>query len=76
MVRLQLRLHPGASDSRIALIAVNTMLSSAAGAIAALMVMWLRYKRPDIGITCNGLLGGLVAITAPCAFVSPWAAHH
>ena len=63
-----------ASDSRIALIAVNTMLSSAAGAIAALMVMWLRYGRPDIGISCNGLLGGLVAITAPCAFVSPWAA--
>lgn len=63
-----------ASDSRIALIAVNTMLSSAAGAIAALMAMWLRYKRPDIGITCNGLLGGLVAITAPCAFVSPWSA--
>jgi ammonium transporter, Amt family len=63
-----------ASDSRIALIAVNTMLSSAAGALAALLAMWLRYKRPDIGITCNGLLGGLVAITAPCAFVSPWAA--
>jgi Amt family ammonium transporter len=63
-----------ASDSRIALIAVNTMLASAAGAIAALLGMWLRYKRPDIGITCNGLLGGLVAITASCAFVSPWAA--
>jgi ammonium transporter, Amt family len=63
-----------ASDSRIALIAVNTMLSSAAGALAALLAMWLRYKRPDIGITCNGLLGGLVAITASCAFVSPWAA--
>jgi Amt family ammonium transporter len=63
-----------ASDSRIALIAVNTMLSSAAGAIAALTAMWLRYKRPDIGISCNGLLGGLVAITASCAFVSPWAA--
>jgi ammonium transporter, Amt family len=63
-----------ASDSRIALIAVNTMLSSAAGAIAALMAMWLRYKRPDIGITCNGLLGGLVAITGSCAFVSPWSA--
>jgi Amt family ammonium transporter len=63
-----------ASDSRIALIAVNTMLASAAGALAALMTMWLRYKRPDIAISCNGLLGGLVAITAPCAFVSPWAA--
>src|SRR5579871_3102059 len=63
-----------ASDSRIALIAVNTMLSSAAGALAALLAMWLRYGRPDIAITCNGLLGGLVAITAPCAFVSPLAA--
>ncbi|HKD66763.1 MAG TPA: ammonium transporter [Candidatus Binataceae bacterium] len=63
-----------ASDSRIALIAVNTMLSSAAGALAALLAMWLRFKRPDIAISCNGLLGGLVAITAPCAFVSPWAA--
>lgn len=63
-----------ASDSRIALIAVNTMLSSAAGALAALLTMWIRYKRPDIAISCNGLLGGLVAVTAPCAFVSPWAA--
>ncbi len=63
-----------ASDARIALIAVNTMLASAAGALAALITMWLRYKRPDIAISCNGLLGGLVAITAPCAFVSPWAA--
>jgi ammonium transporter, Amt family len=63
-----------ASDSRIALIAVNTMLSSAAGALCALMAMWLRYGRPDIAISCNGLLGGLVAVTAPCAFVSPWAA--
>ncbi len=64
----------GATDSRIALIAVNTMLSSAAGTLAALLVMWFRHKRPDIALACNGLLGGLVAITAPCAFVSPWAA--
>jgi Amt family ammonium transporter len=63
-----------ASDWRIALIAVNTMLASSAGALAALLTMWLRYKRPDIAISCNGLLGGLVAVTAPCAFVSPWAA--
>jgi ammonium transporter, Amt family len=63
-----------ASDSRVAVIAVNTMLSSAAGTLTALFVMWGRHKRPDIALACNGLLGGLVAITAPCAFVSPWSA--
>jgi len=34
------------------------------------MAEWSRNKKPDIPLTCNGLLGGLVAITAPCAFVS------
>lgn len=60
-----------ASDVRVALIAVNTMLASASGALAALLYLWLRYHKPDISMGCNGLLGGLVAITAPCAFVSP-----
>jgi len=59
-----------ATDTRVATIAVNTILASASGAITALMVEWSRNKKPDIPITCNGLLGGLVAITAPCAFVS------
>ena len=63
-----------ASDPRIAMIAVNTMLSSSAGAIAALALGWRWSKKPDLGMVCNGLLGGLVAITAPCAFVSPQAA--
>ncbi|MFZ0888416.1 MAG: hypothetical protein WA005_08185, partial [Candidatus Binataceae bacterium] len=63
-----------ASDPRIAAIAANTMLSSAAGTLAALLYLWNRYGKPDIAIACNGLLGGLVAITAPCAFVSPAAA--
>ena len=63
-----------ASDPRIAIIAVNTMLSSAAGALAALLYLWHRYNKPDIAMACNGLLGGLVAITAPCAFVTPAAA--
>ncbi len=63
-----------ASDPRIALIAVNTMLASAAGALAALLYLWHRYGKPDIAMACNGLLGGLVAITAPCAFVTPVAA--
>ncbi|MGH7780960.1 MAG: ammonium transporter [Candidatus Binataceae bacterium] len=63
-----------ATDSRIGVIAANTMLSSSAGALAALLYLWHRYKKPDIAMACNGLLGGLVAITAPCAFVTPAAA--
>jgi Amt family ammonium transporter len=62
------------TDRRIALVAVNTMLSSSAGAISALFYVWQRHRRPDIGMACNGLIGGLVAITAPCAFVPPAAA--
>lgn len=63
-----------ASDPRIAVIAVNTMLASAGGALSALLYLWHRFHKPDIAMACNGLLGGLVAITAPCAFVSPAAA--
>ncbi len=63
-----------ASDPRIGLIAANTMLASSAGALAALLYLWHRHNKPDIAMACNGLLGGLVAITAPCAFVTPAAA--
>jgi len=63
-----------ASDPRIALVAVNTMLSSSAGALSALLYVRFSFRKPDVGMTCNGLLGGLVAITAGCAFVSPAAA--
>ena len=63
-----------ATDPRIGLIAANTMLASSAGALAALFYLWHRFNKPDIAMACNGLLGGLVAITAPCAFVSPVAA--
>jgi Amt family ammonium transporter len=63
-----------ASDPRIALIAVNTMLASTAGAVAALLLVWHLLRKPDLGMACNGLIGGLVAITASCAFVSPPAA--
>jgi Amt family ammonium transporter len=60
-----------ASDLRIGVVAVNTMLASAAGGFAAMMVMWFKYGKPDLTMSANGLLAGLVAITAPCAFVSP-----
>jgi ammonium transporter, Amt family len=63
-----------ATDPRIATIAVNTMLSSSAGAFASLLYVWHVHRKPDVGMICNGLLGGLVAVTAPCAFVSPAAA--
>jgi ammonium transporter, Amt family len=57
------------TDARIAAIAVNTMLASAAGAAAAGLYVWGRFGTPDPTWLANGLLGGLVAITAPCAFV-------
>jgi len=63
-----------ASDPRIGLIAANTMIASAAGALSALFYLWFRFHKPDVAMACNGLLGGLVAITAPCAFVAPAAA--
>jgi Amt family ammonium transporter len=61
-------------DMRIGVIATNTMLASAAGAFSSMMYMWLRYGKPDISMSANGFLAGLVAITAPCAFVNSIAA--
>jgi Amt family ammonium transporter len=58
------------SDVRTAVIATNTMLASASGAVLACAFVWLRFGKPDVTMICNGLLAGLVAITAPCAFVS------
>jgi Amt family ammonium transporter len=59
------------SDLRIAVVAVNTMIASATGALAATLYMWLfKTKKPDPTMMLNGMLAGLVAITAPCAFVS------
>src|SRR5262249_7638156 len=55
-------------------IAVHTMLASAAGCIASVLYMWAVYGKPDPTMGCNGLLAGLVAITAPCAFVNPTSA--
>ncbi len=56
--------------------AVNTLLAGAMGGIAAMFYMWWfgPTKKPDPGMSVNGVLAGLVAITAPCAFVDTWAA--
>jgi Amt family ammonium transporter len=67
--------NPGSSlagtDLRIAVVAVNTMLASATGALGATLWMWwFKTKKPDPAMMCNGMLAGLVAITCPCAFVS------
>jgi Amt family ammonium transporter len=58
------------TDLRIGVIAVNTMLASSAASFSAMLYMWLMYGKPDLSMCANGLLAGLVAITAPCAFVS------
>src|SRR5256884_1387084 len=58
------------SDLRIGVIATNTMLAGAAGGITAMLYMWIKYGTPDPSMLANGTLAGLVAITAPCAFVT------
>src|SRR6267378_1424167 len=58
------------SDLRIGVIATNTMLAGAAGGITAMVYMWIKYGKPDPSMLANGTLAGLVAITAPCAFVT------
>ena len=63
-----------ATDFRFTIVIVNTILASAFGCLTTMFVMWWKYGKPDPSMTCNGLLAGLVAITAPCAFVAPWAA--
>jgi Amt family ammonium transporter len=61
-------------DGQISMVAVNTLLAGAMGGITAMGYMWLIHPlhKPEPGNSVNGILAGLVAITAPCAFVSPW----
>jgi Amt family ammonium transporter len=63
-----------ASSPAISTIAVNTAIAAAAGALSAMVFVWIRYKKPDASMTFNGALAGLVAITAGCAVVSPLSA--
>ncbi|MFQ5901458.1 MAG: ammonium transporter, partial [Thermodesulfobacteriota bacterium] len=66
--------NPGsttAASTDIARIFVNTNLSAAAGAVAAMITAWMIYKKPDAGLSLNGALAGLVGITAACANITP-----
>jgi len=60
----------GNGNLRIGSIAVNTMLAGCTGSIASLLYMWIRFGKPDASMAGNGLLAGLVAITAPSGFVN------
>jgi Amt family ammonium transporter len=60
-----------ASDVQFAVVATNTALAGAFGAVTAMFVMMWKSGKPDPGMMVNGMLAGLVAITAPCAFTSP-----
>jgi Amt family ammonium transporter len=63
-----------ATDLRFTIVATNTAIAAAFGATIAMFYCMWRMGKPDPGMMANGMLAGLVAITAPCAFVQPWAA--
>jgi Amt family ammonium transporter len=66
--------NPGsttAASKDIAMIFVNTNLAAAAGAVLAMITSWIKFGKPEVGMSLNGALAGLVAITAGCANVSP-----
>jgi len=59
------------ADGSVARIIVNTFLAGCCGGMLAMLVSWAKFSKPDIGMTLNGVLAGLVGITAPCASVTP-----
>ena len=63
-----------AGDMRFSVIVGNTLLAGSAGMMTAMFLVWKLWGKPDPSMAINGSLAGLVAITAPCAFVAPWAA--
>ena len=69
--------NPGSTtvgNGEIGRVAVTTNLAAAAGAIMAMIISWLKGKKPDASMSLNGALAGLVAITAPCYTVTPMGA--
>jgi Amt family ammonium transporter len=69
--------NPGsttAANKDIAMIFVNTNLAAAAGAVLAMFTSWMKFGKPEVSMSLNGALAGLVAITSPCATVSPLSA--
>lgn len=62
------------ADGFFAYVALNTHLAASAAAVSALFISWITIGKADMTTILNGALGGLVAITASCAFVEPWAA--
>ena len=66
--------NPGSqlgADPVVGLIAVNTTIAGAAGAVVAMFTTWIKSGKPDVSMTGNGLLAGLVAVTAGCYAVNP-----
>ncbi|MBN2558779.1 MAG: ammonium transporter [Clostridia bacterium] len=70
--------NPGSTvsgmDQSIGFIAMTTNLAASAGGVATMFLTWVKYRKPDVSMTLNGVLAGLVAITAGCASVSLWGA--
>jgi Amt family ammonium transporter len=62
------------ADGRIGIVAVNTMIAGMSATMSGVIYMWAKYGKPDPSMMCNSMLAGLVAITAPCAFVTPMSA--
>lgn len=59
-----------AGDFRLSVVATNTMVAGAIGGLTAMFYMWIKFGKPDPSMTANGTLAGLVAVTAPCAFIN------
>jgi Amt family ammonium transporter len=60
-----------AADGRIGIVAANTMIAGMSATISGVIYMWTVHGKPDPSMMCNSMLAGLVAITSPCAFVTP-----